>query len=254
MCDMKEKINDCGTLARCLYVNQKNKKLTKKLKEKLLKIKRRKVVKVFTEKELSPKNEVNTFWVEPLKLTVNDKQNILTNKELDDFVIYTSLKLIQRQFPMIVIQSPSVCTAAGYDYCSHETIQIAHNGEHHWVLLSSLKGEINIFDSLNTNTTLSLINQIKALFSPNASVPKFDQIYCHRQHGMTDCGLFAIAYAIDILSGIKPNEIIYDQSKFRKHLIRCLENGIMKQFPKFHRSAPRCRVTNSSQLTITTCF
>ena len=53
--------------------------------------------------------------------------------------------------------------------------------------------------------------------------------------GQTDsvnCGVFAIAYAADILSGISPIMSVYDVNKMRSHLIECLQNEELSPFPK----------------------
>jgi len=126
-----------------------------------------------------------------------------------------------------------VFLANGYDYCPHETIQIAHNDANHWLLLSSINGKIRIYDSLNTTPTSSLEKQMKQLFSTDNDLPNYERVPCHRQSGGTDCGLFAIAYAIDLLLGNNPSTIIYDQSKFRNHLLSCLEGNEIFPFPKY---------------------
>ena len=79
--------------------------------------------------------------------------------------------LIQRDIPSIIIQPPTLIQANGFDYCPFETIQIANNGAHHWVLLLSLKGMVTIYDSLNMKPSESLIKQLTQLFSPDLSVP-----------------------------------------------------------------------------------
>ena len=48
-----------------------------------------------------------------------------------------------------------------------------------------------------------------------------------------DCGIFAIAYAIDLLQGHDPSKLIYDQSKMREHLIDCFEKELIQPFPKY---------------------
>jgi len=173
------------------------------------------------------------LWIESLHLTRVDRRNIARDTDVDDRIIHASLKLLQRQYPLLYVQAPSVhTTMGGFDYCPHETVQIVHNGANHWILLSSLAGNIVVFDSLNTRPTQVLIKQISQLFSADRRTPPFRQVVCHKQLGSTDCGLFAIAYSIDLLCGVRPNDVIYDQSKMRKHLIGCLEVGVILPFPK----------------------
>lgn len=55
-----------------------------------------------------------------------------------------------------------------------------------------------------------------------------------RQENNIDCGLFAIANAVEFcLYGFKGGQHIkFDQKYMREHLICCLEKGHSNQFPK----------------------
>ena len=81
--------------------------------------------------------------------------------------------------------------------------------------------------------TSAVITQITQLFSPDNTAPLYHQYKCIQQHGGTNCGIFAIAYAVDLLEGSKPYQFIYDQSKMRQHLIDCFEAGKITSFPKY---------------------
>ena len=76
------------------------------------------------------------------------------------------------------------------------------------------------------------------LFSPDHSTPLYESVLCHKQTGSSDCGLFAIAYAIDLLHGDDPKNILYDQSKMHKHLLKNLEEGKITPFPKYKNNVP----------------
>ena len=129
------------------------------------------------------------------------------------------MNLLQKQYPTITTQPPSLAFSTGCSYCPSETVQITHTGAHHWVLLSSMYSKTAIYDSLNLQPTDFLLNQIRQLFSCDNSMPNFEQIKCYEQVGSTDCGLFAIAYAVDILNGNNDYGFIYDQTKMREQLI-----------------------------------
>ena len=63
-------------------------------------------------------------------------------------------------------------------------------------------------------------------------MPNFEQIKWYEQVGSTDCGgLFAIAYAADILNGNNIYDLIYNQTKMREHLIACFEQRKITTFP-----------------------
>ena len=51
-----------------------------------------------------------------------------------------------------------------------------------------------------------------------------------------NCGLFAIAFAAELLDGHSPSEISqFDVAKMRNHLILCLEQKNLLPFPKVSR-------------------
>ena len=87
------------------------------------------------------------------------------------------------------------------------------------------------------------------LFSPDEYLPHFTQPVCVKQHGSTDCGLFSIAYAIDLLHGNNPQDYTYDQNKMRQHLITCFETKKMLPFPKFSNNQSNECMSMSTALT-----
>lgn len=83
--------------------------------------------------------------------------------------------------------------------------------------------------------TDELKHQIKQLFSrpTDESPPTYQQIDCQKQVGGTDCGLFAIANAMEVLAGNDVSQVVFDQTMMRKHLASCFENNKMTPFPKY---------------------
>ena len=98
-------------------------------------------------------------------------------------------------------------------------------------------------------TTDFSLNQVRQLFFCDNSMPNFEQIKCYEQVGSTDCGLFAIAYAADILNGNNIYDLIYDQTKMREHLIACLEQQKITAFPLYEKQNTEkvvtCKETSS---------
>ena len=158
---------------------------------------------------------------------------ILSNLDVHDGIIGAAINLIQRQFPILVIQSPSLYFTSGFEYCSYKTIQIIHNNAHYWILLSSFNGDVKNFDSLNTDPTTETLQQMQQLFSPDGTFPQYQLSPCHKQVGTTDCGVFSIAYSTDIIFGNNPSEIVYDQSKLRQQLVNFFDKGTLTTFLKY---------------------
>ena len=225
----------CST-ERFNYLIGKNDHFVKKIKMKLQTTKSKKLNKLIHQQNPSSQaTKDKQIWIKSLGLTNSDKQNLSENLSLDDSVIFSALQLLKRQYPLLIIQPPSLIYSC-FEYCPFETIQILHNGNHHWILVTSFNGDITIYDSLNTNPTSSIIKQLSQLFSPDDTVPSYKTSPCHQQIGSTDCGLFSIAYAVDLLLGNNPSNIIYDQSKMRVHLLNCLETELITPFPKYKQN------------------
>ena len=53
-----------------------------------------------------------------------------------------------------------------------------------------------------------------------------------QQKGGKDCGVFAVAYALDVCLGKNPQYSVFDQTKMRSHLFECFSQGVLKPFPK----------------------
>ena len=53
-----------------------------------------------------------------------------------------------------------------------------------------------------------------------------------KQSNSSDCGLFALAFAFDLANNLDPSIITYNEKIFRKHLLACIENEEITEFPK----------------------
>ena len=59
-----------------------------------------------------------------------------------------------------------------------------------------------------------------------------------KQINLSDCGLFALAFATDLCHGVDPQTQAYDQENMRAHYVSCLESHEMIPFPKTSRRVP----------------
>ena len=57
----------------------------------------------------------------------------------------------------------------------------------------------------------------------------------HHLNGI-DCGVYAIAFNVSLLFGLKPNTIKYDLNKMRSHLIKMFDTMQIEHFPQDSRS------------------
>ena len=75
-------------------------------------------------------------------------------------------------------------------------------------------------DRRYVRTNPSVLAKIKQVVSASG-----DQV------GSDDCGVFALAFAVSLLSGFDPVNVVYDQEEMRPHLIKCLDAGHFVPFP-----------------------
>ena len=72
-----------------------------------------------------------------------------------------------------------------------------------------------------------------------------------KQTNSVDCGLNALACATSLVNGINPEDKTYSVKDLRTHLLQCLQDGKMKQFPRDTGSRPqRVRATTTVKLNL----
>ena len=80
---------------------------------------------------------------------------------------------------------------------------------------------------IQTECTLLQISKIyNSIVPPDESFLKIHKLPVQQQKGVLDCGLFAIAFALEICMGKNPQYILFEQTKMRQHLHSCLSEGI----------------------------
>ena len=72
---------------------------------------------------------------------------------------------------------------------------------------------------------------VEALLTPNFQ--GISNIPVQQQMNVSDCGVFAIAFATCLVYGQNPRNVIFDIpiARMRQHLHRCLRAGMMQLFP-----------------------
>ena len=172
-------------------------------------------------------------WLPLLSLTNVERNFLLSGNQLCDNLVTAGITLISRKFANISFQPPSLPTTL-LAYTQQPTIHIHHDSHNHFTTTTNLRGNVHLFDSLNKAPTDELLSQIKAIYSPDSSSPTIYQVKMNnKQVGGVDCGLFSLAYALELASGNDPSQIKFDQSAMRQHFLHCLENNEINFFPKF---------------------
>ena len=119
-----------------------------------------------------------------------------------------------------------------------EHLQLIHDGENHWILTRCCNSQVQVCDSLRNTLNKKTKRSIRSLYAfsvqTDGTLP-VSMLSVTKQGDLHSCGLYAIAYATDILAGISPTTSSYDVEKMRPHLIECLKQMKLDPFPKIRK-------------------
>ena len=195
----------------------------------------------------------NDVWIDSLKLSIQDRAILeVPGKWLNDKIICAAHMLLKSisgddvdgfqdtQLGKNLAFSP-VCPY-------NKFIQILHVDGNHWILVSNIRSldggvcynSVCIYDSLKTSISLDTKKQICSLVKPKEAQFIFDVLNVQHQTNLSDCGLFAIAFATELVYQQSPVFCDFNTSVMRSHLLTCFESGVMKRFPL--RKIRRCAV------------
>ena len=156
---------------------------------------------------------------------------------LSDEHVEAANKLLKKQFPELAgLQPPCLGLAGCFEsWSADKGVQILHNGHGHFVTTGFDNGIQSLYDSLDHGLTPSLKSQLAQLSQEALQV---SWPHVQRQRGPSACGVFAIAFAVELAFGGDPAQVIYDQSLMRDHLERCYEEEILTPFPRIEGVSP----------------
>ena len=179
-------------------------------------------------------------------------ESILNQNMLGDIEINAAQVILKNQFPDIQgMQDTLLGTNLMFRIQSQEMLQILHDGSLHWLLISTLGCSdrvVKIYDSMKTEMpTLHVQKQIASIRSCSKNTVMCQYQSCQQQVGGIDCGLFAIAFAVDICMGQNVASISYNQSAMRQHLHNRFK---AKHFTSFPRSYSESTVNKCESSTI----
>ena len=151
---------------------------------------------------------------------------------LDDKVIHKAQQLIKKKFPNIDgFQDPVL-----YDHfvpVKGKFVQVLNVNKNHWVCVAGDgNNEIHIYDSLLIKIDIKSMHVIAKMLKCEGEVFLTKTVPVQKQSNSSDCGLFALAFAFDLASNLDPSIISYNEEILRKHLLACIENEEITEFPK----------------------
>jgi hypothetical protein len=117
-----------------------------------------------------------------------------------------------------------------------------HVSNNHWITVSNInihlgktapyQDSVCVYDSgWSPNLSLKIKELICGFIKPQKDVLLFDIMNVHAQPNLTDCGLFAVAFATELVYGKDPVLCNFDCAAMRLHLLEILEAGVVQRFP-----------------------
>ena len=195
--------------------------------------------KSFLKTSQLPETETNEWLRNRLYILKQKDKDILISKDswMNDNIMDAAQKLICQEigtpltFQTVLISQKK--DVEPYEAVNQEHIQLLHYGRNHWILSFCSNGRVQVCDSLNKFLTRSSRKAIKSLyknFFTGTEIISFIEV--QKQPDAYNCGLFAIAYAAELLDGKSPSNAVFAVDRMRAHLISCLEEQKLKPFPK----------------------
>ena len=180
-----------------------------------------------------------TGWVKNLGLTQADRGVLIEGRCLTATHMSAASKLLCGQFPLQngLIDTSILSNKQSYSSNPNSFVQIVFVSPNHWACVSnkfSTSGTVDLYDSMHTTPIQgdSIVLQVcKIMQSLKLSKLHIRVVNVSLQEGGTDCGLHAIAMAVDLCSDLDPFAIDYMTDEMRNHLCHCFEEGIILQFP-----------------------
>ncbi|XP_073527829.1 uncharacterized protein [Phyllobates terribilis] len=158
---------------------------------------------------------------------------------LDYEIVIMAQDLLQSQFEGFDgLQPPCALLVPGYSVLKN-AVQIHYDEERvHWLTTCYKNGQIFVADSMNSgNLSQSIREQIINMYREVVEEPlkHLTFIDVDQQKNYYDCGLFAIAFAYELMADGGEPRAEFRHRLMRNHLISCLQNGRISAFPKKNR-------------------
>ena len=191
----------------------------------------------------SPVKPDQNVWLEKLDLLIMDKDILQSDKWLNDNIVHAAQLLLSQQSKgKITGWQHTQCAKTRFKALPRRStfIQILHVSNCHWILVSNVNpkdgsgffNSVGIYDSNRMMyVEKALKNEICSFVKPTCDVYTFDVMNIQTQTNTSDCGLFSIACATELVEGHDPVVCHWDQAKMRPHLMKCLVEGKMVRFP-----------------------
>ena len=122
--------------------------------------------------------------------------------------------------------------------------------------ISLITGQIQVFDSVHNNISSDTVKQNCSIVHSQKKSIEIEIMDVLKQHGSTDCDLFALAYATSLCLGELPTERRYNQGELRAHLSSVFEhsNPHPQPFPSCHREKTPANIIKRTMVIPVFCY
>lgn len=182
--------------------------------------------------------------VRKINLREDDFSCISKGRMLTDVHINFCQRLLHEEFPQIRgFEDTSRGPVGQFSIFRGTFVQILHDGSLHWVCVSNAfvpeeerHGTVHCYDSLNSDGTVTekVVKQIADFSFCKSDNLAINLKPVQQQTNGTNCGVFAIAYAMCLVNGIDPTTVRFDEKRMRKHLVSCMEEKRLTLFPRLN--------------------
>ena len=116
-------------------------------------------------------------------------------------------------------------------------MQVIHLRGNHWIIALTVHDEgpnkVMIYDSLYDNYIDAETQSIISDLFGTAVMPEIVKV--HKQQGVKDCGLFAVAFTTAICFK-QELAVPFNQEIMHEHMVQCFEKGVCLPFPFAHNT------------------
>ena len=175
------------------------------------------------------------------------ENQIVKHQMLEDDTINLAQHILFKQFKCVNGLELTNLPPSQFSSMQENFVQILHVFENHWITIYGLKdlNEIRVYDSLNYTKDKKYpkktIKSFAKMINSTSSQFKVNVMSVQQQPNAIDCGLFAIAFATDLLHGNSPSNVSYEHEKIRQHLLICLQQDSFTLFPRAKAEACKTR-------------
>ena len=180
----------------------------------------------------------DSFWKSHLNLHQNDRSILTSGEWLNTALIGAAQTLLKQKFNGVgglqdTLLKPWVQNPLKSD---QNFVQMLHIGSNHWLMVTNIgcpSDTVKVFDSLATGgPTTELKNEIARMLQTQSDFIKIEFMDVAHQENGSDCGVYAVANAVEICRGHDPSSCNWDGPQMRKHLLRCLDKEDLVPFPQ----------------------